>query len=198
MLVTDAQPFQTGDLLVRQYADGRSTSWSIEAIKLPEGTVVLRHVFGPAELGPLVQSQATTELHLDTIRYLLTQQGYCIVKAKTTMATIKQGSGSWDAVPTQPTPGLGPSLSKSTHTITHVTPESPSHYVVGGRQAWDVMKELVPADAYEGYLTLNVVKYLVRHRKKNGKEDLLKARKYLDKLIETCYEAAKQEVGNGN
>ena len=29
----------------------------------------------------------------------------------------------------------------------------------------------------------NVVKYVTRHRKKNGLEDLLKARDYLDRLI---------------
>lgn len=33
----------------------------------------------------------------------------------------------------------------------------------------------------------NVVKYVTRHRKKNGKEDLLKARWYINHLIETEY-----------
>ena len=33
----------------------------------------------------------------------------------------------------------------------------------------------------------NVVKYVTRHRKKNGKEDLLKARWYINRLIETEY-----------
>lgn len=32
---------------------------------------------------------------------------------------------------------------------------------------------------YEG----NIIKYIDRHRRKNGKEDLLKARTYLDQLI---------------
>ena len=33
----------------------------------------------------------------------------------------------------------------------------------------------------------NIVKYVTRHRFKNGKEDLLKARKYIDLLIERMY-----------
>lgn len=33
----------------------------------------------------------------------------------------------------------------------------------------------------------NIVKYVTRHRKKNGKEDLLKARWYINRLIETEY-----------
>lgn len=35
-----------------------------------------------------------------------------------------------------------------------------------------------------GYLEGNIVKYVSRHRQKNGLEDLQKARHYLDKLIE--------------
>lgn len=37
------------------------------------------------------------------------------------------------------------------------------------------------------YLEGNVVKYLSRHRRKNGKEDLLKAKHYLEMLIEMEY-----------
>ena len=35
-----------------------------------------------------------------------------------------------------------------------------------------------------GFLDGNVVKYVTRFRHKNGMQDLLKARQYLDKLIE--------------
>ena len=38
-------------------------------------------------------------------------------------------------------------------------------------------------DFFEG----NVVKYVSRHRRKDGKKDLLKARDYIDKLIELEY-----------
>jgi hypothetical protein len=35
-----------------------------------------------------------------------------------------------------------------------------------------------------GYLEGNIIKYVTRYQKKNGVEDLHKARHYLDKLIE--------------
>jgi hypothetical protein len=39
-----------------------------------------------------------------------------------------------------------------------------------------------------GFLEGNVIKYVVRHKAKNGKEDLLKARHYIDMLLELEYE----------
>ena len=41
------------------------------------------------------------------------------------------------------------------------------------------------AEAFKGYLKGNVMKYVWRFDRKNGKEDLLKAEWYLKKLIET-------------
>lgn len=41
-----------------------------------------------------------------------------------------------------------------------------------------------------GFLDGNVVKYVVRYRDKNGLQDLMKARHYLDKLIEVEQEHA--------
>lgn len=38
-----------------------------------------------------------------------------------------------------------------------------------------------------GFLEGNVIKYVCRHAKKNGKDDLLKARHYIDLLIEWTY-----------
>lgn len=64
---------------------------------------------------------------------------------------------------------------------------APRHYSKDGKQVWDTMQDLVPADEYRGYLTLNVVKYVSRFQQKNGKQDLLKARAYIDKLIEKEY-----------
>ena len=37
------------------------------------------------------------------------------------------------------------------------------------------------------FLQGNIIKYTMRHKKKNGKQDLLKARHYLDLLIELEY-----------
>jgi hypothetical protein len=36
------------------------------------------------------------------------------------------------------------------------------------------------------FMQANVIKYVCRYKLKNGKEDLLKARNYLDMLIEEC------------
>lgn len=38
-----------------------------------------------------------------------------------------------------------------------------------------------------GFSEGNVIKYVCRHKRKNGKEDLLKARHYIDLLIELYY-----------
>jgi hypothetical protein len=38
-----------------------------------------------------------------------------------------------------------------------------------------------------GYFEGNVVKYITRHKQKNGKQDLLKAKHYIDLLIELEY-----------
>lgn len=54
------------------------------------------------------------------------------------------------------------------------------HYrKVENMQPWDII-DAYKLDFYSG----NVLKYLLRHKHKNGKEDLMKARHYLDKMIE--------------
>lgn len=52
-------------------------------------------------------------------------------------------------------------------------------------QCWDY---IVSNDL--GYLEGNIIKYVTRHKKKNGLQDLQKAQHYLQKLIEV--ESAKQ------
>ena len=52
------------------------------------------------------------------------------------------------------------------------------HYKDNTIQVWDAIH-----DWGLGYFSGNVVKYVARHHKKNGIEDLKKARHYLDKLI---------------
>jgi Protein of unknwon function (DUF3310) len=54
------------------------------------------------------------------------------------------------------------------------------HYKSKGIQPWDfiVTNNL-------GYLEGNIIKYVSRHREKGGVTDLLKAKHYLEKLIET-------------
>ena len=53
------------------------------------------------------------------------------------------------------------------------------HYKTKNIQPWDAIHAWGL-----GFFSGNVVKYVARHREKNGVEDLKKARHYLDKLIE--------------
>ena len=54
-----------------------------------------------------------------------------------------------------------------------------NHYGNTGIQCWDY----IVANGL-GFLEGNIVKYVTRHKRKGGVEDLLKARHYIDKLIE--------------
>jgi hypothetical protein len=57
------------------------------------------------------------------------------------------------------------------------------HYRNRPIQPWDFI-----VSNNMNFLEGSVIKYVVRHKDKNGVEDLLKARHYLDKLIETHQE----------
>lgn len=46
-----------------------------------------------------------------------------------------------------------------------------------------VMQQWLDKSEYRGFLIGNIIKYIGRYKLKNGKEDLLKARDYLDRLI---------------
>ena len=60
--------------------------------------------------------------------------------------------------------------------------ESPSHYTIGEREAIDYMREM---GVLEDYAAGNIFKYLYRYKyKDNPTGDLLKARRYIDILIE--------------
>ena len=56
---------------------------------------------------------------------------------------------------------------------------SPDYYKKGNIEVTDFI-----LDQSMSFLEGNIVKYLVRHKKKSGIDDLRKARWYLDKLIE--------------
>lgn len=62
---------------------------------------------------------------------------------------------------------------------------SPNEVQVGGDHYKS--KDIQPWDAIHawrlGFFSGNVIKYVARHKEKNGVEDLKKARHYLDKLI---------------
>jgi len=58
-------------------------------------------------------------------------------------------------------------------------PINPNHYKQGSIEVIDFIK-----DQHFDYLEGNVIKYVSRYKNKNGMEDLLKARWYLNQLIE--------------
>ena len=53
-------------------------------------------------------------------------------------------------------------------------------------QPWNAMRAWFTEDEFRGFLIGNAIKYLSRAGKKNGllKEDVLKARHYIDKLLD--------------
>jgi hypothetical protein len=70
-----------------------------------------------------------------------------------------------------------------------------THYIEaakGGEQHWDMMWRLFREEWFIGSIT----KYVLRYRKKNGIEDLKKAKHYLEKLIELEKEALINEIRN--
>lgn len=73
------------------------------------------------------------------------------------------------------TPPAPPTQTKIT---THDPVSKPAHYDNGGIEPLEfIMSNNLPFP--EG----SIVKYVVRWRKKGGKQDLMKAREYLDRLI---------------
>ena len=72
---------------------------------------------------------------------------------------------------------------------------SPKHYNQGSIECIDAMKAMcagVEMGPHAAYLWQNSFKYLWRHSYKDGKQDLEKARWYLDRLIGTLYPKLKE------
>jgi uncharacterized Ntn-hydrolase superfamily protein len=65
----------------------------------------------------------------------------------------------------------------------HDVVNHPKHYNQSGIECIDAIKAAT-GDGFEFYLQGNILKYLWRHKYKNGVEDLKKAEWYLKKLIE--------------
>lgn len=61
----------------------------------------------------------------------------------------------------------------------------PAHYGQGKIEAIEYIEDSLTKEEFIGYLRGNIAKYNHRWRYKNGKEDLYKAKWYLNKLIET-------------
>lgn len=61
----------------------------------------------------------------------------------------------------------------------------PSHYNQNGMEVWDVIKAFTSnLSGAEAFYAGNAIKYILRWDKKNGIEDLEKAKVYIDKIIE--------------
>lgn len=60
----------------------------------------------------------------------------------------------------------------------------PAHYETGKFECIDVMKETQGIEATMDFCVCNALKYIYRHRNKNGVEDIKKADWYLKKYIE--------------
>ena len=63
--------------------------------------------------------------------------------------------------------------------------EHPDHYQTeSGMEAWDVIEAFTDdLSGVEAFDTGNVIKYICRWKKKNGIEDLKKAKEYIEHLI---------------
>lgn len=60
----------------------------------------------------------------------------------------------------------------------------PSHYETGKFECIDVMEETQGTEAVMNFCLCNALKYLYRHKRKNGIEDIKKAKWYINKYIE--------------
>lgn len=71
---------------------------------------------------------------------------------------------------------------------------NPSHYQKNGFEVIDVIKEFTKElQGIQAVDTGNVIKYLSRWKEKNGLEDLLKARWYLNHLIKEVVKEKRYE-----
>ena len=80
-------------------------------------------------------------------------------------------------------------ISDETKDLSHDTVNKPKHYeITVGLDSINLIKALLTKEEYEGFCEGNVIKYIVRWKKKNGLEDLKKARVYFNWLIESVEE----------
>lgn len=64
----------------------------------------------------------------------------------------------------------------------------PSHYTFGSVECIEAIHSALGDDGFAAYCQGNAMKYLWRHRRKGGLEDLEKAKWYIDRMIETEHE----------
>jgi hypothetical protein len=64
------------------------------------------------------------------------------------------------------------------------SPATPDYYKGKTMQVFDVLDDFLTPEAVNGFYAGNVIKYVTRYKGKDGRADLIKARDYLDRLIE--------------
>ncbi len=70
----------------------------------------------------------------------------------------------------------------------------PQHYTKGGVECIDSIESSMTVEAFRGYCKGNIQKYVYRYEdKENPKQDLCKARWYLDRLIQTFPQESQSE-----
>ena len=62
---------------------------------------------------------------------------------------------------------------------------NPDHYKDSEIECIDAIESSMSQEAFKGYLKGSIIKYVWRYEKKNGLEDLNKARWFLARLIQT-------------
>lgn len=67
-----------------------------------------------------------------------------------------------------------------------------SHYKDKAIQPWTAMESWMSPEEFEGFLRGNVIKYIARYKEKDGLKDVLKAKHYLEKLLE-CLETRNEK-----
>jgi hypothetical protein len=70
----------------------------------------------------------------------------------------------------------------------------PKHYETGNFECIDVMLETQGKEAVKSFCLCNAFKYLYRHNRKNGVEDIKKAKWYIDKYLELSQPPLEENV----
>ena len=71
---------------------------------------------------------------------------------------------------------------------------NPDHYKDSEIECIDAIKSSMSQEAFKGYLKGSIIKYVWRYEKKNGLEDLNKARWFLARLIQTKDKQQQGEI----
>lgn len=74
------------------------------------------------------------------------------------------------------------------------TPINPEHYRTGKYECIEVMEEVFGVDAVKNFCLCNAFKYLYRTNRKNGIEDLKKARWYINRYLKLSGEEEPETV----